>query len=316
MISFIMNVISKIIKLGARASSPPIRACSSDKRAGSPRSQFSSFLVSLVLFCCPLAAADSCDRIISLAPSITELVYELGLDSNLVGVTRFCKYPAPAQKKLQVGGFLDPNYETILSLSPSIVLTLTEQQGVKEKLEMLGVKTATLNHKSVTGIRESFLSLGDLCGVRASAMMKLDQLKREEAEIINQHAVIDKVEKRVMLVVGRSGSGGVFLSGTDGYYSEILKILGAKNVIETATQSLPTVSSEGIIALDPDIIIEIVPPYDEIRPINYEKEWEKLHLVRAVRNNQVYIVSDDFASVPGPRYPMILRRFAEILYSK
>src|SRR5690606_17941429 len=90
---------------------------------------------------------NDCARIVSLAPSITETIYDLSLGSNLVGVTRFCKYPKEATLLPQIGGLLDPNIEAIVSLRPTLVVVLTEQSDIANRLKQLGLKTISVEHR-------------------------------------------------------------------------------------------------------------------------------------------------------------------------
>ncbi len=266
----------------------------------------------LVLSNCAFAES-LCSRIVSLAPSITESVYLLGLSENLVGVTRFCHFPKEAQQKTSVGGFLDPNYESIAKLSPTLVIVLKEQAEQKRILEQLGYKVALVDHQSVAGIDDSLITIGKLCGKEQEAVT-LNKATRRETQQIRQSIRLN-YRPRVLVAIGGNAQDGklanLFISGSDGFYSDLLALAGAKNIFERGTTSLPMLSQEGIIALNPDIIIQIGSETDGVRiaPQEILEAWAKLSMLRAVKDRRIYVFTQDFASIPSPRYPLLLREF-------
>ena len=114
------------------------------------------------------------ERIVSLAPSITEDLYTLGLMDRVVGVTRFCDYPPEALDKTKIGGYTDPNYEAIIALKPDLIIMLAEHEEPRKRLGKLGFDIVSVNHKSIEGILESIEAIGDACGVlpKAKAVTK------------------------------------------------------------------------------------------------------------------------------------------------
>ena len=111
-----------------------------------------------------LIAEEQHPRLISMAPSITEIVFQLGISDNLVGVTKFCNYPKEAKLISKVGGFLDPNLEAIISLKPDLVLLLEAENDVKLKLDSLKIKSISVEHKTIAGILSSIKKLGKSLG--------------------------------------------------------------------------------------------------------------------------------------------------------
>ena len=204
----------------------------------------------------------SCARIVSLAPSITEVLFEVGLGSNLVGVTSFCRYPPAAQAVRPIGGLYDMNIEEILSRKPDRVFALPEHRTTTDALTRLGIRVVEVNHATVTGIKESIRRIGEECGVTAMATDKIRMLEEQEqkvrSECMQRRGDSTARPKRVMVVVGRSREGssqsGIYISGKDGFYAEALRLVGAENVNTQSTVSVPSVSAEGIRALRPDVI--------------------------------------------------------------
>ena len=137
-----------------------------------------------------------------------------------------------------------------------------------------------INHSSLAGIKQSYQKIGELCGVGAEARARLADLATQEAAVRSSCASSSGSQlTRVLVVVGRtregSESSGVYVSGKDGFYSELLNILSAQNVNSEITVSLPALSSEGIVKLNPDVIIEIVNTDDGHVSPNYSAFWRR-----------------------------------------
>lgn len=250
-----------------------------------------------------------CQRIVSLAPSITEILFELGLGSNLVGVTQYDTYPAEAKRLEKVGGFFDVNLERIFILKPDIVFLLQESQQDFLSLTNLKLKVISINHKNVQGIFESIQSIGELCGLPDKSQTLLTRINQEKDGIINKYQ--HSGGNRVLIIVSVAAERNLYISGKDGFYSELLKYLGLQNAYEGNTSMASALSQEGLIAIDPDMIIEI----GEVNTEGKVKEFLSKDIfkdLKAVRNNNVYYINDDFASIPGPRFPKLLAKIANL----
>ncbi len=263
-------------------------------------------------------AAQPCERIIPLAPSMAEVVYALGLGSKVLAVPAFTSYPDEAQKKPKIGALVDLNYELIVSLRPTIVLALSEFRERIEQLRSLGLRVETFEHRSLAGIMKSITQVGELCGVSERANELSTKLSAEIKSISEQYG--GKKLKRVLVVVAEeSGSGGAksyFLSGTDGYFSDVLKMVQGKNVVETATYGHPSLSAEGILALDPDNIIEILPVDDNSEAVRRAlAQWNAIPGLRASREGQVHIFTKDYHTIPGPRFIELAKDLARALHA-
>ena len=126
-------------------------------------------LALLALLSAALFAASPPTRIVSTAPSITEMLYALGLGPNVVGDTTYCTYPADARTKPKIGTFLDPDLERILALRPDLVLVIKNPIGVTAKLRSLGLRAEELDQDSVADILSSLRQIGQLTGRDAAA---------------------------------------------------------------------------------------------------------------------------------------------------
>jgi iron complex transport system substrate-binding protein len=272
------------------------------------------FLLTLIatLMAAPCSAEDDrCARIVSLSPSITEVIYELGLGSRLVGVTRYCRYPAEAQSVAKVGGFYDMSIENIISLKPTQVFGLRENAEIRESLRKFGVSTSEVDHTTVEGIKRSIAMVGELCGVGSRARDKLATLEERE------QALRARRSYRTLVVVGRMHEGeslsGIYVSGKDGFYTGVIELLGMKNVNTDPTVAVPMLSAEGFMALAPEAIVEIVNVDDPALHGAPSAVWNRFPKVPAVKNSRIFTLSDDFASIPGPRYIDLAEKLADLL---
>ncbi|MEN9845760.1 MAG: hypothetical protein RIS36_907 [Pseudomonadota bacterium] len=276
------------------------------------------FLISLIVtFLASPCSAEvvPCARIISLSPSITEVVFELGLGKKLVGVTRYCRYPAEAQAVTKVGGFYDMSLENILSLKPTHVFGLRENAEIRESLRKFGVPTAEVDHTTVDGIKKSIATVGEVCGVQALARAKLAELDAREAALRARRAGTPSY--KTLVVVGRMHEGGslsgIYVSGKDGFYTGVIDLLGMNNVNGDPTVAVPMMSAEGFMALAPEAIVEVENVDDPSLNGAPSAVWNRFPTVPAVKNSRVFTLSDDFASIPGPRYIILAEKLADLL---
>jgi iron complex transport system substrate-binding protein len=249
-------------------------------------------------------------RLVSLAPSTTEILCALGLAERLVGVCDYCEHPAEARTKERVGGYYTPNFEVLARLKPDLVLLLPEHGPVKEKIHALGVATMDVDHRDVRGILASFVEIARACGVpergealRADAEARLAAV-REKAK--------GRRRPRVLISVGRAMNEGgalrVTTCGKGGFYSELLEMAGGENAYDGPV-AYPALSPEGALALKPELILEIMPDLKE-KGITEEailKDWRS---IPGLGSTPVKVVARDYSIIPGPRFVKLLEDFA------
>ena len=257
-------------------------------------------------------------RIISMAPSITEVLFAIGLGDIVVGVTRYCDYPPEAKKKSQVGGFLDPNYEAILILEPDLVVLLQEQLEAQRYLKEMGLSTLTVDHRSVRGIINSISTISEACGAAGKAQGLVDDLETRITKVYEKTRSLPRT--RVMVAVGRNlnetSLGGIYISGRDGFYDQLLELAGGTNVYRQRTIALPAISAEGIQNFNPQVIVDIAPA---LGPTVRKKEdlvraWDFAAGVDAVKNGRVYVFDEGYGVRPGPRFILLLEQMARVLH--
>ncbi|MDR2401029.1 MAG: helical backbone metal receptor [Deferribacteraceae bacterium] len=231
-------------------------------------------------------------RIISLTPSVTEILYFIGAGDMVKGRTRYCAYPAEVKEKPELGGLFDVNYEGVLTLSPDIVILSELQRDVSARLKALGINYLTVNHSNFEGVMQSFSLIGDAVGKDSSGIA--ESLNTRIASIRERAAAYPP--KKVLVAVSREG-GRFVVAGSDGFYSEALKLLNAENPF-AKNAPYTTISREGLRWVKPDLIIAL--SYQD--GVNRETE------------DGICTVSGSFGFTPGPRFPVLLESFARCIH--
>lgn len=266
-------------------------------------------------------------RIVSLAPSITEVLFKLGLGDRVVGVTRYGDYPPEATEKPVVGGYFDVNYEMLLSLKPDLIVLLVEHADARNRLEELGLEALAVNHSRVDGILESIITIAERSGVPENGRDLRNSLENRIRDIQEKFVSVsprprvpasDNSRPRVLVAVGRlmdrSSGGEIFISGRDGFYDDLIALAGGVNAYREETLKFPAISDEGLIRLDPDIILEMVPDLNgEADRESLMDLWRSKPGIMAGREGRVHILGEDYVVVPGPRFVDLLEDIAEII---
>jgi iron complex transport system substrate-binding protein len=258
-------------------------------------------------------------RIVSTAPSITELLYALGLGDRVVGVDRFSRYPPEAQRKAKVGDYVNPNLETIASLRPDLVIIPTNPVKLAERLAVLRLKVLEIDQDTIAKLYESFRMVGQATGATAQAA-QLAATVRGQLEAVRMRAAPLK-KTRMMFVVGRTPNrlDGLIVGGQASYLNEIIALAGGDNVFRDAVAPYPGVSLEEVLARNPDVIIDMGDMADTVGVTEEHKRevtslWERLSSVAAVKQHRVYAVASDIYVEPGPRVVDAAKAFLEMLH--
>jgi iron complex transport system substrate-binding protein len=229
----------------------------------------------------------------------------LGAGENVKGVSSLCHYPAAAEKLPKVGGFYDPNYEAIVRLRPDLVVLLPEQPEQRAQLQKLGIPSLTVEQHSVAGVVSSFLILGSLCQREAQGALGAAQYRDWIRLVRARTRALPKV--KALLVLGRDYSQApvrsVYAVGRGEIYDELLTLAGGDNAVVSGEPRYPQLGTEGMLSLDPDVIVELVPESDgpaQSVPV-LQAAWAGVRGLRAVRTHRVVVLTGDYLTIPGPR---------------
>lgn len=267
----------------------------------------------------PLVFGQAPKRIVSTAPSITELLYALGIGDRVVGVDRFSRYPSDALKKPKIGDYANPNLEAIAALRPDLVIIPTNPVKLAERLGTLRLKVLEIDQESIAKLYESFRIVGQATGATGQAE-RLAATVRAQLEAVRARAAPLK-KTRMMFVVGRTPNrlDGLIVVGQASYLNEIIALAGGENVFRDAIASYPGVSLEEVLARNPDVIVDMGEMADTIGVTDTRKRevvnlWERLNSVAAVKQHRVYAVASDIYVEPGPRVVDAAKAFLEMLH--
>ena len=258
-------------------------------------------------------------RIISMAPSITEVLFAVGAGEQVAGVTRYCDFPPAAGDKPKVGGFLDPSYESILALQPDLVIILAEQESQTGRmLRELGLKVLRVEHRTLEGILESIVAIGAAAGRAREARSVLEGLNARIDSLRTKLA--GNPRPGVLVVLGRNLASGdllnTYLAGADGYYNDLVKLAGGTNCYRGRTIAFPAVSAEGLHQLAPQVIIEIIPNLGQSAKDSsyYQKAWRELPGLDSVPEGNIHVLVSDYAVRPGPRFILLAEDMARAIH--
>lgn len=270
------------------------------------------FFCSGLMLLCALNCSNNADtsnnnslktqRIISLAPSITETLCALDLYDNIVGVTNFCDYPPSVKTIEKVGTYTEPNGEKIFSLRPDLVILVQEHEKIKQFLLHHNIPFLEIQNNTLESICNSFITIGRRCGRQKEA----DSLVKTFEPYLDPAPPGGHCQPSLLICIGRDAPGSgtitrIYAAGKHTFYTELLEAAGASNCYSDTTLRYPQLSREGIIALRPDIIIDIAPSMRSISDKALVRDWQHLSMVPAVHNNMVFCIDQDFATIPGPR---------------
>ena len=251
----------------------------------------------------PIKIPEKVERVVSLAPNLTENIFAVGAGDRLVGVTKFCNYPEDAQKIQQVGDTLNPNIETIIALKPQIVFVSTASQleTFMKTLEAQGITVFVTNPKDLNGVLANLRQLGEIFGTPERTTILLNEL--QERIIAVDEQTRDKPKTKTFVQISKEP---LFTIGKESFLTEIIERAGGVSVTNTVATAYPKISKETALALNPDAIILSESP-DNTEPNEVFKNSP------AVKNKKVFKINADILSRPSPRLVDALEQIAEAL---
>jgi iron complex transport system substrate-binding protein len=281
-----------------------------------------SILFLIVLLGCapqtePLIAPETpSPRVVSILPSITEVLFDIGVGHHVIGDSFYTQYPPETADIKKIGGLFDINREVIITLKPDLVILSEENVSLRQSLPL---PILIVNHQTLSGVLDSYLTIGEAFG--AEVLCVAQQKRQELIDKLNtfEPRKQGKQPIRTLICIDRSsGTGriqGMYVAGADSFLSEVVTRAGGKNVAASIGLMAPQLSAEGVMDLAPDVIIEIqVSGQVSGRELS---DWLSLgESVPAVKNRRILVLDDDFASIPGPRTPMLIEKIVRYFESQ
>jgi len=250
------------------------------------------------------------DRVVSLAPNLTEIIFALGDGNHLAGDTDFCDYPAEAVQKPHVGGPVNPNLEVIVSLMPDLVLATKSinRRETVNALDRIGLPVYVTDPHSVEGMIVSVEHLGSALGAEKSAAMLAEDLRSRLADLDRRLA--GAAPRRVLFVVWTDPLISV---GRDTFIADALRRAGGRSVVDTKAE-WPHVSMEEIVRLQPEVLVfasaHAGSTQRDIDALRTRPGWRNLE---AMQHGNIVVVSDAI-NRPAPRMVDAIERLAHALH--
>jgi iron complex transport system substrate-binding protein len=241
-------------------------------------------------------------RIISLIPAVTEMLYAIGADRQVVAVSSFDQYPPQVTQLPRVGALIDPDVERILSLRPDLVVVYESQVDLRRQLERASIPMYVYKHAGLADVTSTMRSLGERVGHGLDASRAASQIDSRLMAI--RTLVASRSHPKTMLVFGRDALAlrGVYASGGVGFLNDMLTVAGGDNVFADVKQQSVQATSELILARRPQAIVELRAERIAARQKRQEIDvWQSLSSVPAVRDKRVTLIDDDRTVIPGPR---------------
>ncbi|AHM56984.1 ABC-type Fe3+-hydroxamate transport system, periplasmic component YvrC [Peptoclostridium acidaminophilum DSM 3953] len=247
------------------------------------------------------------ERVVSIAPGITESIFAIGKGEVLVGRTDYCTYPKETDGIESIGGMQDPNIEKIVELDPDIVIASAHfKEETLEKLEELGLKVVVLyGEESFEGVYDIIGKLGTILDAKANA----NELTAEmESRVAAVKAKVNGLEKPSVYYVIGFGEYGDFTAGSDTFISKMIEMAGGTNAASDVKGW--KYSLERLVENDPDILIcsSEYSPSEQVAAANGYKE------LSAVKNGSIFTIETDTVEIQGPRQVEGLEELARIIH--
>ncbi len=262
-------------------------------------------------------------RIISLAPSCTQILFAIGVGDKVVGVTTYDDYPynfsawIAAGNMTSIGGYSTPNMEAIASLHPDLIVSDNINDASLPNMRSLGYKVLVLNPNSINGIYQDISLLGRATGATPQATALINNITSSINAITAKIAATNITAP--LKVYYEIWSNPLMSAGSTSWVSDVIAKAGGVNIFADVAQGYPTVSSETVVQLNPDVILLPTSPggsggmafYGSIAQVEARPGWNS---ISAVQNNRVDAIDEELFAQPGPRVADQVLAVATCLY--
>lgn len=252
-------------------------------------------------------------RIIALSPAVAEIIYELGGEERLVGVSAYADYPPRAKvEKPTVGGILNMDIERIVSLKPDIILG-NESVTARDKLAPLGLRLEEIPDETIEDIGKSFERIGALVGKAPEGRKLKERLTKAVAEAAAR--VKDRPRVKALVVIGHEP---LWVAGGYGFVNELLEAAGGENAAGTIKKDFYGIDAERVLSGDPDVIVDLtLEDSSDARARSAALSfWKRFGGLSAVERGRVEFVETDLLTLPGPRLARGVAALQEALFAE
>ena len=254
------------------------------------------------------------ERVVSLAPSLTEILFAVGAGDQVVGVTEYCNYPPEAATRQKIGGFTGESMsvERIVALRPDLVLAAGAiHETVVGALENVNIPVISIDPANLNGVYESMELLGRLTGHEEGAAQAVAEMKGSIADVVAKVETIPEAER--VTVFWEVWDEPLMTAGPGTFPGQMIDLAGGINIFADVSDDWPTVSSEEVLKRNPAVIMGPDSHKDKLTPevVAQRPGWGH---IAAVRDERVHLIDGDIVSRPGPRLAEAAVALAQALY--
>jgi iron complex transport system substrate-binding protein len=249
-------------------------------------------------------------RIVSVAPNVTEILFALGLEDRLVGVSVYCQYPPEALKKEKIGGYINPSLEKIVALRPDLVIGIAEGdlRTFVDKLAGLKVPVYITNPRDALEVLTSVQKIGEVTFAPEAARRIVRSMEERVRRV--QDKVQDRPRPRVLHILDFNP---LISAGKGTFVDDLIRLGGGRNVAETATGKYPHFSMEEVLVQDPEVIL-LASMKSQDPLVKQRRWWERWKTITAVKQGRIYVLDSDLIHRPSPRIADGLEQVAKAIH--
>jgi iron complex transport system substrate-binding protein len=249
-------------------------------------------------------------RIVSLAPNITEILFSLGLDEEIVGVSIHCDFPDKAKTRVRVGSYISLDFERILSLHPDLIIATGagNTREMVDRLEKFGFSVYVIFPRNFDDILSSIIHIGQVVGREGEAEEIILGMKRRKERVTT--LTRDLPRPRIFLQIG---DVPIITVGSGGFADHLISLAGGENIAKGEKGMYPRWGMEEIIKRSPEVIlISTHNPHGDYRKVL--EEWARWKILPAVKEGRIHLINSDLIDRPSPRIVEGLEEMAKALH--
>ena len=249
-------------------------------------------------------------RIVSLAPNITEILFSLGLDEEIVGVSIHCNFPEKAKSRVRVGSYISLDFERITSLKPDLIIATGagNTREMVDRLEKLGFTTYVIYPKNFNDILQSIAHIGQVVNRDREAREIIEGMKKRAQRVIQ--LTKDLPRPKVFIQIG---DAPLVTVGKGSFADDLIRLAGGENIARKEKEVYPRFGMEEILKRSPEVIVvsSMNPKGDYQKTL---QEWTRWKTIPAVKNGRIHLIDSDLLDRPSPRIIDGLEELARVLH--
>lgn len=261
----------------------------------------------------PITPAFSQERIVALSPAINEIIFAVGAGDQIVANTFYADYPPAAKHIDKVGGYFRPDLERILLVKPTLVIMHPHDPLMIQRLTDMGIRVVTVGMETLADIVQAVETIGVAVG-QAAAGKRLAAEMRAKIDTVQATSAVTTWKVLVVFGSDSDWGKGIFIAGRHLYFDSIIRLVGAHNAYQSTAVGQPVLTREGILALQPDIVIILAPNRQEqhLSVDDLQRPWRSLAIPAAV-NHRIHVIDTDYCAIPSQRVLYLLDDFQKII---